>query len=192
MKDFSPKELKKRLTPRCARDNPKCSKWVEGKVLFIGMGNTLRSDDGAGIALLERLKGRLEADFIDCGTVPENYLGKIVDSYAQTIVVLDAVDLGLSPGEVRILEIEDFEETMPSTHNISPSVFMGFLRERMEGTVKQYGGTVLAKGRHWPKAGSDIFMIGIQPKSTKMNCPVSEPVRKALDKIEKELIKCMN
>ena len=172
MKDFSPKELKKRLTPRCARDNPKCSKWVEGKVLFIGMGNTLRSDDGAGIALLERLKGRLEADFIDCGTVPENYLGKIVDSCAQTIVVLDAVDLGLAPGEVRILEIGDFQETMPSTHNISPGVFMGFLQKEMED--------------------SNIFMVGIQPANTEMNSPLSEPVKKALDKIEKELIRCMS
>ena len=157
MKDFSPTALAKRL---------------KGKAVFIGMGNTLKGDDGAGIALLNKLKGKLTADFIDCGTVPENYLGKVVNARAETIVVLDAVELALAPGEVRILEIEDLQETLAATHSMSPALFMRFLRERLEG--------------------SDIFMLGIQPASTKLGSGLSTSVEKALVQIEESLLKCMN
>ena len=41
------------------------SRRLKGNVLLIGIGNTLRGDDGAGPALIERLEGRVKALLMD-------------------------------------------------------------------------------------------------------------------------------
>lgn len=81
-----------------------------GGLLVIGMGNVLLGDDGVGVRVVEAL-GRLgEQDpaalppgtrLLDGGTLG---LGLLVHlDGAQGLVIVDAVDLGRSPGTVTVL-----------------------------------------------------------------------------------------
>ena len=93
-----------------------------GKVVILGIGNTLRSDDGVGSILASRIKDKVPYLVYDAGPTPENYLGKIIKDKPDNIVIVDAVDFGGKPGEFRIVEGEDIKTVnLFSTHNASIS-----------------------------------------------------------------------
>jgi len=87
------------------------------KVLILGIGNRMRGDDGVGSILAERLgKRKLGIPIIDAGDVPENYLGPIEGSGADLVLVLDAADLGASPGDLSLIEMNQLTQMGISTH----------------------------------------------------------------------------
>ena len=71
---------------------------LRGKTVIVGIGNSLRGDDGFGPALVQRLQGRVRPVCIDAGVAPENYLGRIVKEQPDTVLLVDAAHLGLEPG----------------------------------------------------------------------------------------------
>jgi hydrogenase maturation protease len=80
--------------------------------LIIGFGNILLQDDGAGVQLLRRL--RSESAFSHCAFVDGGTMGfsllPLVEA-ADSMLVLDAADLGSSPGTVALFEgpaMDDF------------------------------------------------------------------------------------
>jgi hydrogenase 3 maturation protease len=136
---------------------------LEGKIVIVGMGNPLKGDDGLGPYLIKRLKGKVEAHLINGEIAPENYVGKISSLEPDTILVIDACDLGWAPGEIGLLDIDKIENSGYSTHNTSPSVFMNYLK----GTT-----------------GADVFMLAVQPEKVGLGEGISAPVKRALKKIE--------
>lgn len=86
------------------------------KVLILGIGNRLRGDDAVGSILAERLKKKLDVPVIDAGDVPENFLASIEASGADLVMVLDAADLGASPGNLSLIEMSQLKEMGVSTH----------------------------------------------------------------------------
>ena len=74
---------------------------LKGKVVILGIGNTLRSDDGAGSILASRIRDKAPYIVYDCGASPENYLGKIVQDKPDTVLIIDAADFGAKPGGSR-------------------------------------------------------------------------------------------
>lgn len=141
-------------------------KKLKGKVLFIGVGNRLKRDDAAGLILLEMLKSglkmsdNLEWYFIDAGTAPENFVGWIEKTGYDTIVILDAVEFGASPGSLKIIEIPEISTSGLTTHNLSPNLFMRYLKE---------------------KTRADIFMLGIQPRDISFGESLSSEVIQGLE-----------
>ena len=146
------KDIEKRLKER-----------LKGKIVIVGVGNILKGDDGLGPYLVKRLRGKVRARLIDGGSAPENYVGKIASLKPDTILVIDACDLGWEPGKVELLEIEQMKHTGYSTHSISPRVFMNYLKE---------------------ETGADVFMLAIQPKRVKLEEKISSPVGRTIEKIE--------
>lgn len=146
------KNIKERLKER-----------LKGKIVILGMGNPLKGDDGLGPHLIKRLEGKVRAYLIDGGSAPENYVGKIASLKPNTILVIDACNLGWAPGRVELLEIEKMKNIGHSTHSISPGVFMTYLKEA---------------------TGADIFMLAVQPKKVGLGEDISSPVKKAIEKIE--------
>ncbi|MBM3255213.1 MAG: hydrogenase 3 maturation endopeptidase HyCI, partial [Candidatus Omnitrophica bacterium] len=63
---------------------------LSGKVIILGIGNTLRSDDGAGSILANRIKDKVHFQVFDSGPTPENYLEKIIKENPDNILILDA------------------------------------------------------------------------------------------------------
>ena len=56
---------------------------------LVGIGNSLRSDDGVGSILAQRLAGRLSVNVFDAGMAVENHLGRILRDTPALIVFID-------------------------------------------------------------------------------------------------------
>ena len=78
---------------------------------IIGVGNSAMSDDGVGLKVVEQIARRgLEQGFeaaavADEGTRLLFYLTENTDK----VVIVDAVDMGLEPGDYRLFRPEDVE-----------------------------------------------------------------------------------
>ena len=134
-----------------------------GKCVIVGIGNPLQGDDGFGPALIERLEGKVDAVCIDAGGAPENYTGSIVKEDPETILLVDAVHMGLAPGQYRILGTGEIAECGLTTHNVSCRLLIEFLERQTK---------------------ANIFMLGVQPQSLALGSEMSERLISALDEIE--------
>ena len=163
-------------------------KHLKGKIVIIGVGNSLRGDDGAGPEFIKSLEAGIKCSaknipsqdsfkvenqlvLMDVQGAPENYLGKIVEQKPDTVILVDAVDLGSSPGVTKIINQNNFLPEGFSTHHPSLDLILRYLQEETE---------------------TSIFVLGIQPKSIKMNTKLSRPVKKAINQIKKSLLECMD
>jgi hydrogenase 3 maturation protease len=137
---------------------------LKNKVVILGVGNKLRSDDGVGSILANRIKGKVPFEVIDSGTSPENYLEKIIQARPDTVVIIDAVDFGGKPGEFRVLEAQDLKTVnLFSTHNVSIVVLINYLQSNLK---------------------ADIIILIIQPKSIVLGDKLSPEIAQTLDMIE--------
>ena len=137
---------------------------LKGKVVVLGIGNTLRSDDGVGSILAQRLNGKVKLRVFDSGPSPENYLEKIIKEKPQTIVIADAVDFGGKPGEVSLLEGRDIKTVnFFSTHNASISLAINYLQSRL---------------------AADIIILAVQPEILVFGDRLSQTVENTLTQLE--------
>lgn len=96
-------------------------------VLFVGMGNRIKSDDGVGIYIAEQLKDKGLQNVIIAENSIENYLGKINNHPSDTLVIIDAVDLNQPAGYYELLPISKIINTTSNTHNLSLDTISSFL-----------------------------------------------------------------
>ncbi len=78
------------------------------KTLVVGIGSTIRGDDGVGVHAVRRLKRRdalPDVDIIELGTGGLALLD-FVEGYDR-LIVLDAIASGAPPGTVHLLSGED-------------------------------------------------------------------------------------
>lgn len=82
-----------------------------GSILVLGIGNTLLSDDGFGVHVIESLRQQgILASHIklqDGGTIGLNLLPDI--EYADCLIVVDAAELDGAPGLLRTFENEEMD-----------------------------------------------------------------------------------
>jgi hydrogenase 3 maturation protease len=138
----------------------------ESRTIILGIGNSLKGDDGAGPALCEKLKGKINCEVIDTGTVPENYIQTIIRKAPQALVIVDAVDFSVREGDIKIFSPEQLDSVVISTHTLSPRVFIDMIRSDID---------------------TDVFFIGIQPAHVNLAEPLSPQVNEAVLLLEKIL-----
>ncbi len=158
---------------------------IKGRVAIVGVGNSMRGDDGAGPSVIEMLKSDQEAStmdcqlphsrqpassrehqLFDCGQAPENYLVPIAEFKPETILIIDSAQFSARPGETKLFEAEDIKGQGISTHNASLSLFMDYLKR---------------------ETGADIFLLAIQPRRTKLGEEMSPEVKEALQLLKDKL-----
>lgn len=127
------------------------------------IGNRNGGDDAVGPYIADQLKDS-EFMVIDCGTVPENYTGVVKQHKPDNVVIIDAVEMGLDPGETRIVPKDKIGVMHVSTHGIPISVLMNYLEQHVK----------------------NIVFIGIQPKNMSGN--MTDVVKESTDKLV-EIIK---
>ena len=103
------------------------------KLIVLGVGNELKTDDGVGPFIIKKLLAEnIENDnllFINAETVPENFTGKIRKENPSHVIIVDACLMGCQPGEIRIVDKEDFANIGISTHSMSLSYFVKYLEK---------------------------------------------------------------
>lgn len=94
------------------------------KIAVIGIGNTLRRDDGIGIAILESLlkfHKREGVDYLNFGIASFDLLHRI-QNY-NTILLIDSMNANLAAGELKIFELGKVDYELngrpTSTHELS-------------------------------------------------------------------------
>jgi hydrogenase 3 maturation protease len=155
---------------------------LEGRTIIVGIGNTLRGDDGAGPALVDRLD-RLERvndlehldypgrgagnrsprlQYVNAGSAPERFLGRVFRERPGTLLLADAVHLGRSPGSFRIMPLDEVDEACTSTHDLSLRVLVAQLQDlaRLRGRV---------------------YVLGIQPARLDLGEGLSPRVERAVE-----------
>ena len=104
------------------------------KLIILGVGNELKCDDGVGPFIIKRLKEEDIEDkeklfFINAETVPENFTGKIRKEKPTHLIIVDACLMGGKPGDIKIVDKDDFANIGISTHSMSLSFFVRYLEE---------------------------------------------------------------
>jgi hydrogenase maturation protease len=106
-----------------------------GRLCLLGVGNRDRRDDGVGSLIAERLTERVGVQAINAGAVPENYLEKVARSCPDTVLIIDAVDFGGHPGEIRLLNSESIGPAGISGHALSLGMTAEYLAARTQARV---------------------------------------------------------
>jgi hydrogenase 3 maturation protease len=129
--------------------------------LILCIGNRDSGDDAVGPYVADKLKEFNSQDFfvIDCGTIPENYTSVVKKHDPKNLVIIDCVEMGLKPGEIRIVPKEKIGVMHISTHGIPLSVFINYLEQYLK----------------------NIIIIGVQPKT--MTGAMSKQVRKSCEQL---------
>ena len=137
---------------------------LQGKVIILGIGNTLRSDDGAGSILASRIKDSVPFLVWDAGLNPENYLNRIIKEKPDTLVIIDAGDFGGKAGELRIVEADGIKTAnLFSTHNASLSLLINYLQSNIK---------------------TNIIVLIIQPKTIALGDTLSPEVSAVLNNLQ--------
>ncbi|MDR3763718.1 MAG: hydrogenase 3 maturation endopeptidase HyCI [Acidobacteriota bacterium] len=140
---------------------------IKGKTMLVGIGNAMRGDDAAGPRLIAALEGKVEAALLDAGEMPEAYLGRICQAAPETIVLLDAANLGAAPGAVAILDSAELGSLGLSTHQMPLELLARYLREQ---------------------TGANVFALGVQPRQLDFFAAVSPEVEETISLVTKILI----
>ena len=94
---------------------------MSGKTLILGMGNTLLGDEGVGVHTVNSLQKEEAAlrniELVDGGTLSFVLAGPIED--ADSLIVIDAAQLGSAPGTVRLFEGAEMDRFVMSARNRS-------------------------------------------------------------------------
>jgi hydrogenase 3 maturation protease len=124
------------------------------------MGNALLGDDAVGCRVAELLRERGMRGVVDCGTTPENHTSTLRKNPPRALLIVDAADMGLSPGECRKLSLGQLDSAMESSHGLPLSILLADFADSME-----------------------ITALGIQPSVLQLGAPLSEPVEKAAHRV---------
>ncbi len=136
------------------------------ETVIIGIGNTLKGDDGAGPRVCQILKGKIDAEVIDAGSTPENYIAKIVQMSPKKLLIIDAIDFGMPPGKVKIFDIQDLGKFSFSTHCLSPHLFVQSIQSEIN---------------------AEVIFIGIQPAHFHLGRDLSKQVAGAVAALANEI-----
>jgi hydrogenase 3 maturation protease len=139
------------------------------RTVIIGIGNPLKGDDGVGPLICERLRdAAVSAELIDAGTVPENYIQRVIKKEPRNLLIIDAVDFGASPGKMGIFKAEQLSSFAFSTHTLSPRLFIEMIAKEIE---------------------VDVYLVGIQPAQTRLGQSISAQVSRTVRSLVRALTK---
>ncbi|MDZ7635845.1 MAG: hydrogenase maturation protease [Bacteroidales bacterium] len=127
-------------------------------ILFVGIGNVLRRDDGAGVYVSTRIRETENIKVITPEVSIENYIGKINSIDYDTLVLIDCVDMQKAPGSFGLIPLEEVNDLTFNTHNISLKKLSEFFR-------------------------NEVLILAIQPETIVFGEKLSYIVHEACDKI---------
>ena len=143
------------------------------KVVVAGIGNPIRSDDYAGLKIVEKLKGKLPETvcLLECETVPESYLLDIEEFNPTHVLLIDAAFLGLNPGEASLVDAEKIADfSAITTHLLPLRIFCEYVKQA---------------------TGAKIALLLIEPKSMEFGEGLTAEVQSAAERITKILLELL-
>ena len=149
------------------------SQWAQNRnkrLALVGVGNEQRRDDAVGVVIARRLAS-LASDnllIVDAGHAPENSAGLLRRFAPDSVLLVDAAEMGEAIGSIRWIETGDIAGMSASTHSLPLSMLAEYLRLELR---------------------CEVLLLGIQPASTDYGEGMSEEVEKGVDEIVDVLIR---
>ncbi len=138
------------------------------RVVIVGIGNVLRSDDAAGMLVARALSQReCAADMdhiliLEAGHAPENRTAELRRFAPSLVLLIDAADMGKEPGTVEWISEDDIDGMSASTHSLPLSMLAKYLTLEL---------------------GCKVMLLGIQLASNEVGETVSAEVLQAVEEV---------
>ncbi|MFC1505981.1 hydrogenase maturation peptidase HycI [Thermoproteota archaeon] len=141
----------------------------EFRLVIIGIGNLLKSDDGLGVVIVKELQEKTTDNIllIDCGTVPETFAGPIRKFNPSHVLMIDAAKIGSNPGTIRFVFPEEIQGLTISTHTLPLNVFADYLKQ---------------------ETNTKIALLAVQPKNLDFGESLSSEVLDAVKSLSKTIL----
>jgi hydrogenase maturation protease len=137
------------------------------KILVLGIGNLVMTDDGIGVRVVQLLGERYrfpeEVTVLDGGTLGLDLLPRIEE--ARRLIIVDAVETGEPPGTLVRLSGEEIPQALET--KLSPHQ-MGLKDLLTVASLLDY-------------APEETVLWGVQPESIEMELRLSAPVEAQLE-----------
>jgi len=137
---------------------------IDKRILFVGIGNVLKQDDGVGVHISRNIKETNRILSLTVEVSIENYIGKINSLNPDILVLIDCVDTNSSAGTYKLLSISQIHDLTFNTHNISLKRLSEFF-------------------------AMPVYILGIQPEKIDFGENISYLVKVIADKIVKQINK---
>ena len=145
--------------------------WYDKSVLILGCGNVLLEDDGFGPAVAQQLQRDFtipsDVCVLDTGTSVREILFDTIlsDKKPSKIVIIDAMDCGLKPGELFNMDIDSYPKVKLDDFSLHQVPTSNLLRELRD------------------LCGIEIVVVACQVAGAcdSVNPGLSEPVNKAVE-----------
>lgn len=128
------------------------------KILFVGIGNLLKMDDGIGVYISKRIQNRGNISTLTVEVSIENYIGKINSINPGILILIDCTDMRLAPGTFKLLSINQIHDLTFNTHSISLNRLSEFFK-------------------------MPVYILGIQPEKIDFGENLTYLVKSVADKI---------
>ncbi len=142
---------------------------AEGRMnVLLTVGNGMMGDDGAGVLLAHMLRENPLKDWIvlNGGSAPEDAIYRIREMKTQCVLVVDAADMDLPPGSIRLIAADRLEDPfLMTTHTLPLTFLIASLQEFV----------------------SRVELLGIQPGIVAFGYPLSDNVREAVEQVYADL-----
>lgn len=133
------------------------------KIAILGIGNDLRSDDGLGPYIIEKLSIDDPRILIEnVGSVPEGFARNLAEFGAERVIMVDAADMMKPPGHIEFVTKDRIGGITISTHSMPLSFLMMYLEQ---------------------ETGGKTVLIGIQPKSIQFGEGLTPEIQEVVEKI---------
>lgn len=126
-------------------------------VLFVGIGNALKSDDAIGIYVVENIKQRANIKTLVVESGIEKFIGKINSISSDVLILADCTDLNKSQASI-LLPIEKIQDNTVNSHTISLKRISEFFK-------------------------METYLLGLQPENVGFGEKISEKVKKEADEL---------
>ena len=155
------------------------------RVLVAGVGTTLRSDDGFGVAVAHRLEALPQPEgvtVVETGISGMTLVQELMDGY-DALIVLDTVDRGRPPGTIMLIEPD-----LPDANAMSHDQRHALTANTHLATPSQVMMMAKAMGSLPPQ----VLLIGCQPVDAEalgmeLSAEVTAAVEVAIAEVETQL-----
>jgi hydrogenase 3 maturation protease len=128
------------------------------RILFVGIGNLLKKDDGVGVYISSGIRKKPNIEVLTVEVSLENYIGKINNLNPDILVLIDCVEMGSVPGTYKLMSISNTDDLTFNTHNISLKRVSDFF-------------------------SMPVYLLGVQPEKIDFGENLSYLVKEEADKI---------
>jgi len=154
---------------------------LSNKKAVIGLGNTLRTDDGTGVVVLGSLVRSYKKDgidYFDFGSTSFDLINRIQDY--DTVLLIDAIKTELPPGELKIFELSSINYlTNPcsgSTHGLDlRNVFE--ICKKLEIKTKIFVAGISVENVSYGERLSELIEAKIEDLTTKIDSFVTTELK---------------